>query len=223
MPWQHAVAAEKEEGCEEGEGESQDQGRGEIRREGHDEIEVKEVRYRQGRAPQGCEALGTVATLLSAIFAVSDNGVIGRDNALPWHLPADLAHFKRVTMGKPILMGRRTYQSIGRALPGRRNLVLSRQQFSAPGVETVHSIEEALRLVEGEPELANIGGAEVLRTALARTDRFYLTRVHGMFEGDTFLPDLPAHEWREVAREERAPDERNPYPMSFITLERVRR
>jgi dihydrofolate reductase len=162
-----------------------------------------------------------VATLLTAVFAASDNDVIGRDNALPWHLPADFAHFRRVTMGKPILMGRRTYQSIGRPLPGRRNLVLSRGDFVAPGVETVHSIEEALALVAGEPELANIGGAEVLRLALPRTGRIYLTRVHATVEGDTFLPELPAAEWREVAREERAADERNAYAMSFITLDRV--
>jgi len=163
-----------------------------------------------------------VATRLTAVFAASDNNVIGRDNALPWHLPADLAHFKRVTMGKPILMGRRTFQSIGRALPGRRNLVLTRGTFSAPGVEVVHSIEEALQKVAGEPELANIGGAEVLRQSLARTHRFYLTRVHVTLEGDTFLPELPATEWREVEREERPADERNPYAMSFITLDRIR-
>lgn len=155
------------------------------------------------------------------MFAASENNVIGRDNALPWHLPADLAFFKRVTMGKPILMGRRTFQSIGRPLPGRRNLVLSRSGFSAPGVETVSSLDEALALVAGEPELANIGGAEIFRLALPRTGRIYLTRVHGTFEGDTWLPPLPAEDWREVAREERAADEKNPCAMSFITLERV--
>lgn len=162
-----------------------------------------------------------MATLLTAVFAASDNDVIGRDNALPWHLPADLAHFRRVTMGKPILMGRRTHESIGRPLPGRRNLVLSRGDFAAPGVETVRSIEEALALVAGEPELANIGGAEVLRLALPRTGRIYLTRVHATMDGDTFLPELPATEWREVVREEHAADERNAYAMSFITLDRV--
>src|SRR5687768_1349392 len=160
-------------------------------------------------------------TLLTAVFAASDNDVIGRDNALPWHLPADFAHFRRVTMGKPILMGRRTFESIGRPLPGRRNLVLSRGDFAAPGVETVHSIDAALALVAGEPELANIGGAEVLRLALPRTGRIYLTRVHCTIEGDTFLPPLPADQWREAAREERAADERNIYAMSFITLERI--
>ncbi len=159
--------------------------------------------------------------MLTAVFAASENDVIGRDNALPWHLPADLAHFKRVTMGKPILMGRRTFQSIGRPLPGRRNLVLTRGDFSAPGIEIVRSIDEALELVAGEPELANIGGAEAFRQALPRTSRIYLTRVHAVVDGDTFLPDLPATQWREVAREEREADDRNRWAMSFITLERI--
>lgn len=159
---------------------------------------------------------------LTAVVAASDNDVIGRDNALPWHLPADLAHFKRVTMGRPILMGRRTYESIGRPLPGRRNLVLSRSGFSAPGVETVRSLEEARALVAGEAELANIGGAEIFRLALPETDIVYLTRVHCTVEGDTFLPPLPPEQWREVAREERAADEKNAYAMTFLTLERIR-
>ncbi|MET0279643.1 MAG: dihydrofolate reductase [Steroidobacteraceae bacterium] len=163
-----------------------------------------------------------MATRLTAVFAASDNDVIGRDNALPWHLPADLAQFKRLTMGKPILMGRRTFESIGRPLPGRRNLVMSRGGFSAPGVETVRSVEEALALVAGEPELANIGGAEVFRLALPRTDVIYLTRVHCTVQGDTFLPPLPPAEWREVAREEWPADERNAWPMTFSTLQRIR-
>jgi dihydrofolate reductase len=183
--------------------------------------QAPEVREEEGRQQGAREALKSVATLLTAVFAASENNVIGRDNAMPWHLPADLAHFKRVTMGKPILMGRRTYESIGRALPGRRNLVLSRREFSAPGVETVRSVDEALALVAGEPELVNIGGAEAFRLTLPRTGRIYLTRIHAVLEGDTYLPELPASQWREVACEERAADERNPYALSFITLERV--
>jgi dihydrofolate reductase len=157
---------------------------------------------------------------LTAVVAASDNDVIGRGNALPWHLPADLAHFKRLTVGKPILMGRRTYESIGRPLPNRRNIVLSRSGFAAPGVDTVRTIEEARALVAGEPELVNIGGAEIFRLAFPETDIVYLTRVHCTLEGDTFLPPLPAGEWRQAAHEDRAADERNAYPMSFITLER---
>lgn len=163
-----------------------------------------------------------MTTLLSAVFAASDNDVVGRDNALPWYLPADLAHFKRLTMGKPMLMGRRTFQSIGKALPGRRNIVLTRGDFAAPGIEVVHSIEEALQRVAGEPELVNIGGAQVLRAALPLTSRIHLTRVHARFEGDTFLPELPAGEWQVVERTQRAADERNPYAMTFMTLERIR-
>ncbi len=158
---------------------------------------------------------------LSAVVAASDNDVIGRGNALPWHLPADLAHFKRLTLGKPILMGRMTFEAIGRPLPGRRNLVMSRSGFAAPGVETVASLAEARALVGDVPELAIIGGAQLYRQTLAGTDIIYLTRVHCRLEGDAHLPPLPAAEWREVAREERAADEKNTYAMSFITLERT--
>jgi dihydrofolate reductase len=159
---------------------------------------------------------------LTAVVAASDNDVIGRGNALPWHLPADLAHFKRLTLGKPILMGRRTFEAIGRPLPGRRNLVLSRSGFAAPGVETAVSLEAARALVDGEPELMIVGGAQLYEQALPQLDTIHLTRVHCQLQGDAHLPTLPAGEWREVAREERAPDDRNPYAMTFIQLERRR-
>jgi dihydrofolate reductase len=158
---------------------------------------------------------------LTAVVAASDNNVIGRGNALPWHLPADLAHFKRITTGKPLLMGRRTFEAIGRPLPGRRNIVLSRGGFAAPGVECVRSIDEASGLVADQPELMVIGGAVLYRMAMPRLDRIHLTRVHCVIDGDAFLPELPANEWREVSREERAPDERNDYAMSFIELQRA--
>jgi dihydrofolate reductase len=159
---------------------------------------------------------------LSAVVAVSDNDVIGRDNALPWHLPADLAHFKRRTMGKPILMGRKTYESIGRPLPGRRNIVMSRGAFSAPGVDTVRTLDEARALVAGEPEMAVIGGEQIFRITLPELDTIYLTRVHVVVEGQVRMPPLVASEWREAEREERPADGKNAYAMSFITLERVR-
>ncbi len=159
---------------------------------------------------------------LTAVVAASDNDVIGRGNALPWHLPADLAHFKRLTLGKPILMGRLTFEAIGRPLPGRRNLVMSRGGFAAAGVDTVTSLAEARALVAGEPELAIIGGAQLYRQVFSEIDVVYLTRVHCRIEGDAFLPPLPTSEWREVEREERAADEKNACAMSFITLERVR-
>jgi dihydrofolate reductase len=157
---------------------------------------------------------------LTAVVAASDNDVIGRDNALPWHLPADLAYFKRVTMGKPMLMGRKTFESIGRPLPGRRNLVLSRRGFSAPGIETVATVEEACERVAGAPELMVIGGAEVFRLAMPYLDHLHLTRVHTRVEGDVFLPPL-AGEWREVRREDHPADDRNAIAMSFIEMQRV--
>lgn len=159
---------------------------------------------------------------LTAIVAASDNDVIGRDNALPWHLPADLVYFKRVTLGKPILMGRKTFESIGRPLPGRRNLVLSRRGFAAPGVESVATVEEACERVADAPELMVIGGAEVFRLAMSRLDHIHLTRVHCHVEGDVYLPKLAPDAWREVRREDRAADEKNAFPMTFIELQRIR-
>jgi dihydrofolate reductase len=159
---------------------------------------------------------------LSAVVAASDNDVIGRDNALPWHLPADLAYFKRVTMGKPVLMGRRTYESIGKPLPGRRNLVLSRREYQAAGVERVASVEEACERVAGVPEMMVIGGAELFRLALPVMNFIHLTRVHCRVEdGDTFMFPIAPDEWREVRREEHAADARNAYAMTFIELERI--
>jgi dihydrofolate reductase len=158
---------------------------------------------------------------LTAVVAASDNDVIGRGNALPWHLPADLAYFKRVTMGKPILMGRKTFEAIGRPLPGRRNIILSRGGFSAPGTECVQTLDEACGLVAQEPELMIIGGATLYRLALARLDYIHLTRVHCSLEGDAFLPQLASDEWQEVTREHRAADERNAYAMTFIEMRRV--
>ena len=159
---------------------------------------------------------------LSAVVAASDNDVIGRGNALPWHLPADLAHFKRLTLGKPVLMGRMTFEAIGRPLPGRHNLVLSRSGFAAPGVETVASLDAARAVVAGEPELVVIGGAQLYRQALPVLDTIHLTRVHCRIEGDAHLPPLSPDEWREVAREERAADDSNAHAMSFITLQRIK-
>jgi dihydrofolate reductase len=159
---------------------------------------------------------------LSAVVAASDNDVIGRGNALPWHLPADLAYFKRVTLGKPVLMGRRTYESIGKPLPGRRNLVLSRRDYQAEGVERVASVQEACERVAGAPEMMVIGGAEVFRLALPLMNFIHLTRVHCRIEdGDTFMFEISPAEWREVRREERAADERNAYAITFIEMERI--
>ena len=161
--------------------------------------------------------------LLTLVVAVAENGVIGRDGELPWHLPADLQHFKRSTLGKPILMGRKTHESIGRALPGRLNLVLTRQaDYSAPGCEIVHSLDEAeiRAAADGATELMVIGGAGLYREALARAQRILLTRVHADFDGDTRLPEIDLAEWSERSRSRREADAANPVSMSFIELVR---
>lgn len=160
---------------------------------------------------------------ISIVVAMAANGVIGRDNQLPWHLPADLRHFKQTTMGKPILMGRKTYESIGRPLPGRTNIVITRDPgYTADGCVVVHSIEAAMQAAGDQEEIMVIGGAEFYRQVLPYTDTIYLTRIHEDFEGDTMFPELSAAEWREVARTDCEPDARNPYRYSFVRLERVR-
>jgi dihydrofolate reductase len=160
--------------------------------------------------------------IVSLIVAVSENGVIGRDGRLPWKLPADMARFKAVTMGHPIIMGRKTYESIGRPLPGRRNIVVSsRPDFSPPGIEVVPSWETALERVRGEPEVFVIGGAVLFRNAFPDASRLYLTLVKGEVQGDTFfeLPN-PSH-WRLVSEEFRPADPEHAFALSFRTYERV--
>lgn len=148
------------------------------------------------------------------------NGVIGRGNAMPWHLPADLKRFKALTLGKPILMGRKTYESIGRALPGRDNLVLTRaRDWRAEGVTVVHSVDEALQQAAASAELVVIGGAEVYQLTLPLARRIYLTHVLADVDGDTFFPPFSPSEWRDIECSEHAADERHAYAMSFVTLE----
>jgi dihydrofolate reductase len=159
--------------------------------------------------------------LISLLVAATDNGVIGRDNGMPWHLPDDLKHFKTLTLGKPVLMGRRTYQSIGRPLPGRTNLVLTRSaDWSVPGVTVVADLDAAVRAAGCAPELVVVGGAQVYALALPRATRIYLTRIHANIEGDTRLPELDLHHWHELSRQLHPVDARHPYAMSFVTLER---
>jgi dihydrofolate reductase len=162
-----------------------------------------------------------VAASIVLVVAVADNGVIGRGGTLPWHLPDDLKFFKAVTMGKPLLMGRRTFESIGRPLPGRRNLVLTRGAGAFPaGVETVTSIDAALALLPEAPELCVIGGATLFAQALPIARRLYLTEVHGEIAGDVHFPPWNRADWRETERREHPADERHLYAMSFVTLER---
>lgn len=158
---------------------------------------------------------------ISLVVAMARNRVIGRDNGLPWHLPEDLRHFKRVTLGKPVLMGRRTFESIGRPLPGRSNLVLTRNpRWQASGVIPVHSVAHALERAAGAEELAGIGGAEVFSQLMPQATRIHLTRVEADLPGDVLFPEFEESEWEEAASRTFAADERNAYDMTFITLER---
>lgn len=159
--------------------------------------------------------------LISLIVAMAQNGVIGRDNALPWRLPADLRRFKEFTLGKPILMGRKTFEAIGRPLPGRANLVLTRDpDWRAPGVIPVHSVEEALLQTRTCEELVAIGGAEIYRLLLPLARRIYLTHVHADVPGDTYFPAFDPAQWDDVEFRSLPADERHAYPVTFVTLER---
>ncbi|MDB6162410.1 MAG: diacylglycerol kinase [Gammaproteobacteria bacterium] len=160
--------------------------------------------------------------LVSLVVAMARNHVIGRDNALPWRLPEDLKHFKAVTWGKPILMGRKTFESIGKPLPGRANLVLTRDtDWMAAGVLAVHSLDDALEGAKSAPELACIGGAEVFQLLMPLATRIYLTRIDADIAGDTVFPPIDYSQWAELRSREFAADERNAFDMTFITLERV--
>lgn len=155
-----------------------------------------------------------MAPRISFHLARADNGVIGRDGALPWRLPADLRRFKAQTMGKPMVMGRKTFAGFPSPLPGRRHIVLTRDRgWSAPGAEPVHSVEEAIALAGDVPDIAVIGGAEVFALFLPRADRIELTEVHAAPAGDATVPPFDPADWREVFREDHD-------GYSFVTLER---
>ena len=152
---------------------------------------------------------------------MSENWVIGQHNKLPWHLPADLKHFKRLTMGKPIVMGRKTFDSIGKPLPGRTNIIVTRNpRFQVDNCIVVHSIQEALDEVKTSNEIMVIGGASFYEQTFPLADRMYLTLIHHTFQGDAFFPRYEKDEWLEIERVDKSPDENNPYPYSFIVLER---
>lgn len=164
---------------------------------------------------------GASRPAVSLVVARARNGVIGRDNTLPWRLPDDLRHFKMLTMGKPMLMGRRTFEAIGRALPGRLNLVLTRDPaWHAPGAIVVHSLDEAFARASGAAELMVIGGAELFALVLPLAEHVYLTDVHAAMAGDTHFPDLAPEEWRELERREHPADADHAHAMTFRTLQR---
>jgi dihydrofolate reductase len=160
---------------------------------------------------------------ISLVVAMARNRVIGRDNAMPWRLPADLAHFKKVTMGHPIVMGRRTYESIGRALPGRINIVVSRNRaFEAPGCTVVDSLEAAWKAAAGAEEVSVIGGTTLFEETLPLADTIHLTEVEADVEGDTYFPEFDRSAWRETEISRHPADERHAYPMRIVRLDRKR-
>jgi dihydrofolate reductase len=169
---------------------------------------------------------------IALVVAVAQNRVIGKDNALPWHLPEDLKFFKRVTLHKPVIMGRKTYDSIGKPLVDRVNLVITRNaDCRPPGVIVVDSLESALERsaewlrLQGAPEdseVSIIGGAQIFERSLAIADRLYFTEVQAEVEGDIFFPEFDRNAWVEVSREDHAACALNPYPYSFVVLERKR-
>jgi dihydrofolate reductase len=162
--------------------------------------------------------------IVSAIVAVSKNGVIGKDNQIPWYLPADLSYFKRTTLGHHIIMGRLSLLSIGRPLPKRTNVVISRDPFfTANDCLIAHSVEEALNLAldAGESEAFIIGGGQIFRESIDYWDRIYLTEVDVELEGDVHFPALAPSEWKLVSAEAHGPDEKNPFSYVFKVLERA--
>lgn len=161
--------------------------------------------------------------LLSAIVAMDRNRVIGYQNQLPWHLSADLKHFKNITMGHPIIMGRNTYESIGKPLPGRQNIVITRRPLQAPDeVCVVDSLEAALAKVQHEPEAFITGGQQIFQQSLPIIQKLYLTQIEHEFLGDTFFPPINSKEWQITKSEPHAADEKNPYDYTFLVFERIK-
>lgn len=158
---------------------------------------------------------------LSIIAAVSRNQVIGKDGRLPWHLPADWSWFKQVTMGHPVIMGRRTFESMSGSLKGRRNIVVSRHRsVGGSGIEVATDLDGAVELAGGEQEIFIAGGEQIYRQALGQADRMYLTRVHADFEGDTFFPEFSLMQWHLVEQRDCPRDDKNPHGMTFEIYDR---
>ena len=177
-------------------------------------------------AEQRCRTAPAVpapgAPRIGLIVALAANGVIGRNNALPWHLPADLKRFKALTMGHPVIMGRKTHESIGRPLPGRRNLVITRNRgYSAPGCEIFHSLAEAIDACRGAEQVFVIGGAELYRESLPRAHRLEFTEIHAEFEGDATFPEYFLAHWRETGREIHGNEAGIPFRYDFVRYERI--
>jgi dihydrofolate reductase len=166
----------------------------------------------------------TGGIILSLLVAASENNVIGKDNKLPWHLPNDLKYFKNLTWGMPILMGRKTFESIGKALPGRKSIVITRNRdWKKDDVDVVHSIEEAFEKAKEYEvkEIFVIGGAEIFQSSFVQANRIYLTRIHHQFEGDVFFPEVPESEWKLTSQRHCPADEKNAYPHTYQVWNRV--
>ncbi len=160
--------------------------------------------------------------LITLIAAMARDRVIGRDGGMPWHLPADLKHFKAITLGHPVIMGRRTFESIGRALPGRQNVVMSRSRVELPeDVARVDGFDAALAACHEAERVMVIGGGEVYRQALDRADRLELTLIDAEVDGDTHFPDIDWAHWRLVSMQSRPADQANAWPLRFVSLERL--
>ena len=169
------------------------------------------------------DPMSPAACRVTLVAAMARNTrVIGKDNAMPWHCPADLAHFKRVTMGRPVLMGRKTQESIGRVLPGRENWVLTRDAlWQVDGITTFHSLTELERKMSDYEEVMVIGGGEIYAQFLSRAQRMWLTFVDWQGDGDAFFPAYHAEQWRIVTQESQPADHRNPYACEFVQLDRI--
>ncbi|POY36069.1 dihydrofolate reductase [Solitalea longa] len=159
---------------------------------------------------------------LSIIVAKAKNNVIGNNNTLIWHLPADLKYFKKLTTGNTIIMGRKTYDSIGKPLPNRRNIVISRNKdLKLEGCEVTDSLDAAISISESDNEVFIIGGAEIYKQAIDRSDTLYVTEVKSSFDGDAFFPEISNNEWTEVQREDHVADEKNKIDYSFVTYKKA--
>jgi dihydrofolate reductase len=159
---------------------------------------------------------------ISLIAALTRKHVIGLNNAMPWHLPADLQHFKAISMGKPILMGRKTFEAIGKALPGRQNIVISRNPFyTAPGCTVTHSLDSAIALANTAEEVMVIGGGQLFTETLPLAHRLYLTWIEAELNGDSFFPEWDPKEWQVLSQEKRLADASNAFDLEFVTLERI--
>ncbi len=160
--------------------------------------------------------------IISLIAAMDKNRLIGAGNALPWHLPADFRHFKEVTMNKPIIMGRKTFESIGKALPGRKNIVISRLGFNAQGISVANSIDAALKLADDAEEVMIIGGGSFYEQIIDRADRLYLTLVDAECEGDAWFPAFDKTQWYVIQQQSVKADDKNNYDFEIVTYERIR-